>query len=71
MRLALLLVMVVLAIVGMGARPPAKVASVPSTDDTYVVVDTSDKKRFSLSEDGRRIRAAQAHSVSVDLALPP
>src|SRR5262245_59318437 len=35
------------------------------------VVETSDKKRFSLSADGRRIRAAQGHSVSVDLGLPP
>lgn len=35
------------------------------------VVATSDKKRFTLSEDGRRIRAAQGHSVPVDLALDP
>lgn len=28
------------------------------------VVDTSDKKRFSLSEDGQRIRAAQGHSTN-------
>ncbi len=28
------------------------------------VVDTSDKKRFSISEDGLRIRAAQGHSTS-------
>lgn len=32
------------------------------------VVNTSDKKRFTLSEDGQRIRAAQGHSTSsVDL----
>jgi putative RNA 2'-phosphotransferase len=42
-----------------------------SRDDLLAVVDTSDKKRFSLSEEGTRIRAAQGHSVSVDLALSP
>lgn len=35
------------------------------------VVAESDKKRFTLSEDGRRIRAAQGHSVPVDLGLVP
>jgi putative RNA 2'-phosphotransferase len=35
------------------------------------VVETNDKKRFALSEDGRRIRASQGHSVEVDLDLPP
>lgn len=35
------------------------------------VVATNDKKRFTLSEDGRSIRAAQGHSVSVDLGLAP
>lgn len=35
------------------------------------LVATSDKKRFTLSEDGSRIRAAQGHSVEVDLALSP
>lgn len=33
------------------------------------VVDTSDKKRFALSEDGRRIRANQGHSIDVTLGL--
>jgi putative RNA 2'-phosphotransferase len=33
------------------------------------VVETSDKKRFSVSPDGLRIRAAQGHSVSVELGL--
>ena len=28
------------------------------------VVDTNDKKRFSISEDGQRIRAAQGHSTT-------
>lgn len=35
------------------------------------VVDTSDKKRFAISEDGLRIRANQGHSVNVDLQLQP
>lgn len=35
------------------------------------VVADSDKKRFTLSPDGRAIRAAQGHSVAVDLALAP
>jgi len=30
---------------------------------------TSDKKRFSVSADGLRIRAAQGHSVSIELGL--
>jgi putative RNA 2'-phosphotransferase len=35
------------------------------------VVATSDKQRFALSEDGKRIRANQGHSVKVDLGLVP
>lgn len=35
------------------------------------IVVTNDKKRFQISEDGRRIRAVQGHSVVVDLALAP
>lgn len=35
------------------------------------VVETSDKKRFSVSSDGQRIRAAQGHSVAVELGLSP
>lgn len=35
------------------------------------VVRTNDKKRFSFSEDGQRIRAAQGHSVEVDMQLRP
>jgi putative RNA 2'-phosphotransferase len=35
------------------------------------VVETSDKKRFSVSADGQSIRAAQGHSVSVELGLSP
>ena len=33
------------------------------------VVDTSDKKRFIISEDGQSIRANQGHSINVDLQL--
>jgi putative RNA 2'-phosphotransferase len=35
------------------------------------VVAENDKKRFTLSEDGDRIRAAQGHSVKVELGLSP
>jgi putative RNA 2'-phosphotransferase len=35
------------------------------------VVAQNDKQRFTLSEDGRRIRAAQGHSIAVDLDLAP
>ncbi|HTO60541.1 MAG TPA: RNA 2'-phosphotransferase [Bradyrhizobium sp.] len=38
-------------------------------DDLLRVVDTSDKKRFSISADGSCIRAAQGHSVAVALGL--
>ena len=34
------------------------------------IVGTSDKQRFTLSDDGTRIRAAQGHSVEIDLDLP-
>ena len=33
------------------------------------VVATNNKKRFAYSDDGRRIRASQGHSVEVDLGL--
>ncbi len=35
------------------------------------VVETNDKRRFSLSADGTRIRARQGHSIRVDLGLEP
>ena len=35
------------------------------------IVATSDKKRFTVSTDGKRIRAAQGHSVPVALGLEP
>ncbi|MFT8542273.1 RNA 2'-phosphotransferase [Acetobacter sp.] len=34
------------------------------------VVVSNDKQRFTLSQDGQRIRAAQGHSLAVDLDLP-
>ncbi|MEM9814132.1 MAG: RNA 2'-phosphotransferase [Pseudomonadota bacterium] len=42
-----------------------------AAEDIVRVVAGSDKKRFALSGDGRRIRAQQGHSVPVDLALEP
>ncbi|MGW3246727.1 RNA 2'-phosphotransferase [Streptomyces sp. NPDC001070] len=35
------------------------------------VVAGNNKKRYAFSEDGRRIRASQGHSVEVDLGLAP
>lgn len=40
-------------------------------EDLLHVVETSDKKRFSISADGLCIRAAQGHSVTVELGLSP
>jgi putative RNA 2'-phosphotransferase len=39
--------------------------------DLLGVVASNDKKRFSLSADGLSIRAAQGHSVKVELGLSP
>ena len=36
-------------------------------DQLKHIVATSDKKRFAFSDDGRRIRASQGHSLAVDL----
>jgi putative RNA 2'-phosphotransferase len=35
------------------------------------IVSADRKGRFTLSIDGMRIRAAQGHSISLDLGLPP
>ena len=35
------------------------------------VVETNDKKRFLISEDGKRIKANQGHSIEVKLQLKP
>ncbi len=42
-----------------------------TAEDVARVVRNSDKQRFSLSEDGARIRANQGHSIPVDLGLTP
>jgi len=42
-----------------------------SRSELEEIVGTNDKRRFTLSADGRRIRAAQGHSVPVDLGLEP
>lgn len=36
-----------------------------------IVVETNDKQRFSISDDGKKIRANQGHSIPVDLNLAP
>ncbi|EAV43195.1 hypothetical protein SIAM614_20266 [Stappia aggregata IAM 12614] len=38
-------------------------------DQLERVVETNDKKRFEFSDDGKRIRARQGHSVDIDLGL--
>jgi putative RNA 2'-phosphotransferase len=48
----------------------AAVAGIPiSLDDLKQIVALNDKKRFVLSDDAMRIRAAQGHSINVDLNL--
>ena len=42
----------------------------PRPEELRALVAENDKRRFTLSEDGRRIRAAQGHSVAIDLDLP-
>lgn len=50
----------------------AQASGTPLDRETlFEIVSTSDKKRFTLSEDRHFIRAAQGHSVEVDLGLPP
>jgi len=40
------------------------------TDDLIkTIVQTNDKQRYIISEDGKRIRANQGHSIAVDLEL--
>jgi len=41
-----------------------------SKEKLIVIVEQSDKKRFTFSPDTRKFRAAQGHSVNVDLGLP-
>jgi len=42
-----------------------------SRQDLLHVVESSEKKRFTLSADGQCIRAAQGHSIAVELGLSP
>lgn len=42
---------------------------VMSREELDFVVDNNDKKRLTISTDGTRIRAAQGHSIDVDLRL--
>jgi putative RNA 2'-phosphotransferase len=42
-----------------------------SREDLLKVVESSEKKRFTLSHSNTRIRAAQGHSVTVQLGLSP
>ena len=50
----------------------AATANVALTRESIAaIVRDNDKKRFAISDDGRRIRASQGHSVAVDLALEP
>lgn len=42
-----------------------------SREEIEYIVATSDKQRFSLTPDHRRIRANQGHSIPVDLDLEP
>lgn len=46
---------------------------ISNLDKTLIqgVVDTSDKKRFVISDDEQLIRANQGHSINVDLQLKP
>ena len=47
----------------------AKHGSMMTVGELQEIVATNDKSRFTLSPDGLRIRAAQGHSVTVDLKL--
>jgi putative RNA 2'-phosphotransferase len=57
----------------------ALIANANATDQGFtltrsllqIVVDSNDKKRFTISDDGKKIRAAQGHSVGIDLQLKP
>lgn len=40
-----------------------------TAEELQSIVASDDKRRFTLSDDGRRIRAAQGHSIAVDLGL--
>jgi putative RNA 2'-phosphotransferase len=50
-----------------GASKRLRTMPAVTRDVILAVVATSDKQRFSLSADGERIRAAQGHSIAVNL----
>lgn len=54
---------------GLIAKAAAAGSPISHAELMQIVVE-SDKQRFTLSDDGLRIRAAQGHSVPVDLKLP-
>lgn len=47
----------------------AKHNKIVTREELESIVTENDKKRYVLSEDGLRIRAAQGHSIDVDLGL--
>ena len=47
----------------------AEHGKIVSREEIDRIVAENDKKRYVLSEDGKRIKAAQGHSVDVDLEL--
>ena len=53
-----------------GAAKRLRTLPTVTKDVIMAVVATSDKQRFSLSPDGTRIRAAQGHSIRVELGYP-
>ena len=40
-------------------------------EELMEIVDTNNKRRFRVSDDGRRIRASQGHTIEVDLGYRP
>jgi putative RNA 2'-phosphotransferase len=48
-----------------------KMGATMTLAELVAVVETNEKKRFTLSHDGALIRAAQGHSVEIDPALSP
>ena len=53
-----------------GAPKRLRTLSSVTREQVLEAVRTNDKQRFSVSEDGLRIRAVQGHSIDVDLSYP-
>jgi putative RNA 2'-phosphotransferase len=53
------------------AQSPKRLRSLPTVTRALIldVVASSDKQRFSVSADGKRLSAAQGHSIDVDLGV--